>query len=72
MSTRHRCRDFLKDESEDLALREEASSLLPLTIVYGWLSKLCSLFGYPKYEVPYDINRDPKRCHKFDNHPYEL
>ena len=36
--------------------------------VYGWLSKLWSLFGYPKYEVPY-YNRDPKRDHNFDNHP---
>ena len=28
--------------------------------VRGWLSKLWSLFGYPKYEVPY-YNRDPKK-----------
>ena len=35
----------------------------------GWLSKLWSLFGYPKYQVPY-YNRDPKRDHNFDNHPY--
>ena len=27
-------------------------------------------FGYPKYLVPY-YNRDPKRDHHFDNHPYE-
>ena len=27
--------------------------------VHGWLSKLWSLFGYPKYWVPY-CNRDPK------------
>ena len=27
-----------------------------------------SLFGYPKYEVPY-YNRDPKRDDNFDNHP---
>ena len=33
-----------------------------------WLSKLLSLFGYPKYYVPYYI-RDPKRDHNFDNHP---
>ena len=26
-------------------------------------------FGYPKYLVPY-YNRDPKRDHDFDNHPY--
>ena len=25
--------------------------------------------GHPKYEVPY-YNRDPKRDHNFDNHPY--
>ena len=25
----------------------------------GWLSKLWSVFGYPKYSVPY-YNRDPK------------
>ena len=36
--------------------------------LYGWLSKLWSLFGYPKYQVPY-YNRDPKRDHNFDNHP---
>ena len=33
-----------------------------------WLSKLWSLFGYPKYEVPY-YNRDPKRDQNFDIHP---
>ena len=27
-------------------------------------------FGYPRYEVPY-YNRDPKRDHNFDNHPYK-
>ena len=37
--------------------------------VYGWLSKLWSPFGYPKYMVPY-YKRDPKREHNFDNHPY--
>ena len=26
-------------------------------------------FGYPKYSVPY-YNKDPKRDHDFDNHPY--
>ena len=26
-------------------------------------------FGYPKYLGPY-YNRDPKRDHDFDNHPY--
>ena len=36
---------------------------------YGWLSKLWSLFWYPKYWVPH-YNRDPKRDHYFDNHPY--
>ena len=34
----------------------------------GWLSKCWSLFGYPKYWVPY-YHRDPKRDHSFDNHP---
>ena len=38
---------------------------------YGWLSKSWSLFGYPKYQVPY-YNRDPKRDHNFDNHPYVI
>ena len=33
--------------------------------------KIMSLFGYLKYLVPY-CNRDPKRDHNFDNHPYEL
>ena len=28
-----------------------------------------SLFGYPKYEVPY-YNRDPKKGHNLDKHPY--
>ena len=28
-----------------------------------------AFLGYPKYQVPYD-NRDPKRDHEFDNHPY--
>ena len=37
--------------------------------VYGWLSKLRSLFGYPKYQAQY-YTRDPKRDHNFDNHPY--
>ena len=32
------------------------------------LSELWSLFGYPKYTVPY-YNRAPKRDHNFDNHP---
>ena len=36
-------------------------------IICGWLSKLWSLFGYPKYQVPY-YNRDPKRDHNLDNH----
>ena len=36
---------------------------------HGWLSKLWSLFGYPKDKVPY-YNRDPKRDHNFDNHPH--
>ena len=36
--------------------------------IAGWLSKLWSLFGYPKYDVAY-YNRDPKRTHNFDNHP---
>ena len=37
--------------------------------ICGWLSKLWPPFGYPKYSVPY-YNRDPKRDHDFDNHPY--
>ena len=37
----------------------------------GWLSKSWSFFGYPEYSVPY-CNRDPKRDHDFDNHPYSL
>ena len=37
--------------------------------VYGWLSKLGSLFGYPKYEVPY-YSTDQKRDPNFDNYPY--
>ena len=37
--------------------------------IYGWLSKLWALFGYPKYKVPF-YNRDPKRAHNFDNHLY--
>ena len=36
-------------------------------ILCGWLSKLWSLFGYPKY-----YNRDPKRDQHFDNHPYRV
>ena len=28
--------------------------------MFGWLSKLWSLFGYPKYWVPY-YNRDPEK-----------
>ena len=39
--------------------------------VYGWLSKLWSLFGYPKYEGPY-YNRDPKRDHNFDKQPNDM
>ena len=34
----------------------------------GWLSKIWSFFGYPKYSGPY-YNRDPKRDHNFDSHP---
>ena len=37
---------------------------------FGWLSKLGSLFVYPKCKVPYYI-KDPKRDPNFDNHPYE-
>ena len=36
----------------------------------GWLSKLWSLFGYPKYQVPY-CNGYPKRDHNFDHDPYD-
>ena len=39
--------------------------------LYGWLSKLWFVLGYPKYEVAY-YNGDPKRHHHFDNHPYPL
>ena len=35
---------------------------------YGWLSKLRSPVGSPKYQVPY-YTKDPKRDHNFDNHP---
>ena len=35
--------------------------------IHGWLSKLWSLFGHPKSEVPY-YNRDPEADHNFDNH----
>ena len=38
---------------------------------YGWLSKLWSLFGHPKYQVPY-YNRDSKGDHNFDIHPYSF
>ena len=34
----------------------------------GWLSRLWSLFGNPKYSVPY-YNKDPKRDPNIDNHP---
>ena len=37
----------------------------------GWLSKLWSLFGYPKYKVPY-YNKDPKRDPNIDNHPMDF
>ena len=30
----------------------------------GWLSKVWSFFGYPKYQVPY-YTRDPKTDHNF-------
>ena len=36
----------------------------------GWLSKLWSLFGYAKYQVPY-YNRGPQRDHNFDSYPVE-
>ena len=48
--------------------REGALKTPPRTCRPGWLSKLGSLFGHPKYELPYYI-RDPKRDHNFDNHP---
>ena len=38
-----------------------------VTDTHGWLSKLWSPFGSPKYQVPYDT-KDPKRDHDFDNH----
>ena len=38
---------------------------------HGWLSKLWSGFGYPKYSVPY-FTRDPQRDHNLDNHPYGM
>ena len=31
--------------------------------------KIMVPFGYPKYSVPH-YNRDPRRDHNFDNHPY--
>ena len=34
----------------------------------GVVVQIRSLFGYPKYLVPY-YNRDPKRDHNFDNPP---
>ena len=37
----------------------------------GWLSKLWSLFRYPKYLVLYH-NKDPKRDQNFDNHPHDI
>ena len=40
-----------------------------MKVLCGWLSKLWSLFGYPKYQGPYE-NRDPKRDHNFDNQPF--
>ena len=48
----------------------QAGSALPTKAAKacGWQSKTGSLFGYPKYKVPY-YDRDPKRDHKFDNHP---
>ena len=42
-----------------------------IIVAYGWLSRLWSLFGYPKYSVPY-YHKDPKRDHNFDNHPYMM
>ena len=48
--------------------RATRSSMLFLReYIYGWLSKLWSLFGYAKYWVPY-YNRDPKSDHNFDTH----
>ena len=38
--------------------------------VYGWLSKLWSLFGSPKYKMRY-YTKEPKRDHNFENHLYE-
>ena len=37
---------------------------------HGWLSKLWSRFGYPRYLVPYYSNVDPERDNNFDNHPH--
>ena len=37
--------------------------------LHGWLTELWSLFGYPKYSVPY-YSRDQRRHHNFDNHNY--
>ena len=37
--------------------------------VYGWLSKLWSPSGFPKYQVPH-YTKDPRRDHDFDNHPH--
>ena len=40
----------------------------PYWFLQGWLSKLWSPFGYPKYWVPY-YNKDPKKNPNIDNHP---
>ena len=42
-----------------------------LCMVCGWLSKSWSLFGSPKYQVPYST-KDPNRDHNFDNHSYGI
>ena len=39
--------------------------------LYGWLSKLGSPFGSPKYRVPCST-KDPKRDHQFHNHLYHV
>ena len=46
-----------------------SSGLQGLGLQLGGCQNCGPLFGYPKYSVPY-YNRDPKRDHHFDNHPF--
>ena len=46
------------------------NTIPPLKMTYmGGCQNYGPFFGYPKYWVPY-YNKDPKRDHIFDNHPY--